>query len=155
VIGDGRHLLALDQGRYDVIEADAIYPKAALSGLLNSREFFEQARSKLASGGIFVQWAATPRVVETFRSVFPYVTMMHPALLGSDRPIPQSRERLLALLARPEIAAHLSGIDIDQTELVRWFADKEIETLNNGQARPTASPNTDFFPRDEYYLNRP
>ena len=40
VVADGRHALALDPTRYDVIEADAILPKTALSGLLNSREFF-------------------------------------------------------------------------------------------------------------------
>ncbi len=39
-----------------------------------------------------------------------------------------------------------------------WFAGhflKKIEPLNDGKTVPAASPNTDFFPRDEYYLNRP
>ena len=103
VVADGRHALALDATRYDVIEADAILPKTALSGLLNSREFFEQVRAKLAPGGIYVQWAPTQRSIETFRSVFPYVTMVHPAMLGSDRPIPYSREKIAALLARPDV----------------------------------------------------
>ena len=96
MVGDGRHALALDATRYDVIEADAILPKTALSGLLNSQEFFRQVRSKLAPGGIYVQWAPTERSIETFRSVFPYVTMVHPALLGSDRPIPYARDKILA-----------------------------------------------------------
>src|SRR6185369_14320238 len=42
VVADGRHALALEDRRYDVIEADAILPKTALSGLLNSQEFFRQ-----------------------------------------------------------------------------------------------------------------
>jgi spermidine synthase len=71
VVADGRHALALDPTRYDVIEADAILPKTALSGLLNSQEFFQQVRTKLAPGGIYVQWAPTERTIETFRSVFP------------------------------------------------------------------------------------
>ena len=154
-VADGRHSLALDPGRYDVIEADAILPKTALSGLLNSREFFEQVRAKLAPGGIYVQWAPTERSVATFRSVFPYVTMVHPAMLGSDRPIPYSREKIAALLARPDVTAHLKAARIDDAELARWFGDKKVEVLNDGRTVPAPSPNTDFFPRDEYYLNRP
>jgi spermidine synthase len=155
VVADGRHSLALDATRYDVIEADAILPKTALSGLLNSQEFFRQVRAKLAPGGIYVQWAPTERTIETFRSVFPYVTMVHPALLGSDRPITLSREKILALLARPEIDAHLAAARVDRGELLKWFEDKKIEPLNAGSVVPARSPNTDFFPRDEYYLNRP
>ena len=155
VVADGRHNLALDRGLYDVIEADAILPKTALSGLLNSREFFEQVRTKLAPGGIYVQWAPTGRSVETFRSVFPYVTMVHPAMLGSDRPIPYSREKSMALLQRPEIIAHFDGTHIDLEELRQWFADKKVEPLNDGETVAARSPNTDFFPRDEFYLNRP
>jgi len=154
VVADGRHSLALDPVRYDVIEADAILPKTALSGLLNSREFFEQVKARLAPGGIYVQWAPTERSVATFRSVFPYVTMVHPAMLGSDRPIPYSREKIAALLARPEVTAHLKAARIDEAELAKWFADKKVEVLNDGKTVPTTSPNTDFFPRDEYYLNR-
>jgi spermidine synthase len=153
-VADGRHSLALDPVRYDVIEADAILPKTALSGLLNSREFFEQVRAKLAPGGIYVQWAPTERSVATFRSVFPYVTLVHPALLGSDRPIPYSREKVAALLAQPDVSAHLTAARIDKAELAKWFEDKKIEVLNDGKTVPTDSPNTDFFPRDEYYLNR-
>jgi len=155
VVADGRHALALDPTRYDVIEADAILPKSALSGLLNSREFFEQVKAKLAPGGIYVQWAPTERSIATFRSVFPYVTMVHPAMLGSDRPIPYSREKIAALLARPDVATHLKAARIDEVELASWFADKKIEVLNDGATVPAPSPNTDFFPRDEYYLNRP
>jgi spermidine synthase len=155
VVADGRHSLALDPVKYDVIEADAILPKTGLSGLLNSQEFFQQVKSKLAPGGIYVQWAPTERTVETFRSVFPYVTMVHPALLGSDRPIPYDREKILALLARPEIDIHLTSARIDRGELLKWFEDKKIEVLNDGKTVPARAPNTDFFPRDEYYLNRP
>lgn len=154
VVADGRHALALDATKYDVIEADAILPKTGLSGLLNSQEFFQQVRTKLAPGGLYVQWAPTQRSIDTFRSVFPYVTMMHPALIGSDRPIPLDRDRILALLARPEVEAHFAAAGIDRAELRQWFVDKKIEKLNDGKTVPAREPNTDFFPRDEYYLNR-
>lgn len=155
VVADGRHALAHDAVRYDVIEADAILPKTALSGLLNSQEFFRQVKDKLAPGGLYVQWAPTERTIETFRSVFPYVTMVHPALLGSDRPIPISRDKILELLARPEIDIHLAAARVDRGELLKWFQDKKVEVLNDGRTAPARAPNTDFFPRDEYYLNRP
>ena len=155
VVADGRHTLALDDGKWDVIEADAILPKTGLSGLLNSREFFEQVRSRLAPGGLYVQWAPTDRTVATFRSVFPYVTMVHPALIGSDRPIPYDRGRLLGLLADPRIDGHLAAARIDRGELRQWFVDKKIEVLNDGRTTPATTPNTDLFPRDEFYLNRP
>ncbi len=155
VVADGRHALALDPTHYDVIEADAILPKSALSGLLNSQEFFRQVRAKLSPGGLYVQWAPTKRSIETFRSVFPYVTMVHPAMIGSDRPIPYSREKILELLQRPDIGGHLTAARIDRADLRKWFEDKKIEVLNDGKVVPAAEPNTDFFPRDEYYLNRP
>jgi len=155
VVADGRHSLALDSTKYDVIEADAILPKTGLSGLLNSQEFFRQVQSKLAPGGIYVQWAPTERTIETFRSVFPHVVMVHPALLGSDRPIPYSREKILALLEQPEVNIHLRSARIDRAELLKWFEDKKLEVLNDGKTVPALAPNTDFFPRDEYYLNRP
>lgn len=155
VIADGRHALTLDTMRYDVIEADAILPKTALSGLLNSREFFHQVRAKLAPGGLYVQWAPTQRSIDTFRSVFPYVTMVHPAMIGSDRPIPYDRDRILQLLARPQIDRHLAAARVDLADLRKWFEEKKIEPLNEGKTVPAALPNTDFFPRDEYYLNRP
>jgi spermidine synthase len=153
-IADGRHALALDGTKYDVIEADAILPKTALSGLLNSQEFFRQVRAKLAPGGLYVQWAPTERAVETFRSVFPYVTLVHPALIGSDRPIPYSRDKVLGLLGSPEVDVHFAVAGIDTAELRRWFIDKKAEVLNDGRTINAPSPNTDFFPRDEYYLNR-
>lgn len=155
VVADGRHALTLDPTLYDVIEADAILPKTALSGLLNSQEFFRQVRAKLAPGGIYVQWAPTERSIETFRSIFPYVTMVHPAMMGSDRPIPYAREKVLALLAQSEVAQHLKAARVDRDELQKWFEDKKVEPLNSGEVVAAAQPNTDLFPRDEYYLNRP
>ncbi|MBX9700958.1 MAG: fused MFS/spermidine synthase, partial [Acetobacteraceae bacterium] len=88
--GDGRRALARDPARYDVIEADAVLPQTSHSGLLYSAEFLEQVRGRLARGGVYVQWAPTARVVETFVSVFPYAVLLQPfpVLIGSNDPIP-------------------------------------------------------------------
>ena len=80
---------------------------------------------------------------------------MQPALLGSDRPIPIDRERILELLKQPEIDLHLASARVDRDALLKWFEDKKIEVLNDGRTVQATSPNTDFFPRVEYYLNRP
>jgi hypothetical protein len=81
--------------------------------------------------------------------------MVHPAMIGSDRPIPYSREKILELLGRPDIDRHLTAARVDRADLRKWFEDKKVEVLNDGKTVPAAEPNTDFFPRDEYYLNRP
>ncbi len=69
-VADGRHSLALDPVRYDVIEADAILPKTAASPALNSREFFEQVRAKLAAGDSTCN-GRRPKLGRDIRSVFP------------------------------------------------------------------------------------
>ncbi|QQS10631.1 MAG: spermidine synthase [Rhodospirillales bacterium] len=154
VVADGRRALSLDAARYDVIEADAILPKSSLSGLLYSREFFEQVRSRLKPGGLYVQWAPTERSVATFRAVFPHVVMVHPALIGSDSPITYDPEAVRARLADPEVRARLAAARIDAVELASWFRDKKPEILNAGAVASSADLNTDLFPKDEYYLNR-
>ena len=78
-----------------------------------------------------------------------------PIQAGSDRPIPYDRDKIVALLDRPEIAAHFAAAGADRAALRQWFVDKKVEPLNDGRTVPAATPNTDFFPRDEYYLNRP
>ncbi len=57
VIGDGRNHLLLSKEPYDVIISEPSNPwMAGVSGLF-TREFFELARSRLADGGLFCQWA--------------------------------------------------------------------------------------------------
>jgi spermidine synthase len=153
-IGDGRHALAVDTTRYHVIEADAILPKSSLSGLLYSVEFFQQVKARLEPGGLYVQWAPTERSVSTFRSVFPYVIMVHPALIGSDRPIAYDPAAIQRKLDDPAIRAHFEAAGVDVAELRKWFGDKNPDMLNDGKVEPFADANTDLFPRDEYYLNR-
>ncbi|BBK33314.1 hypothetical protein EDC65_0075 [Stella humosa] len=154
VLGDGRRDLFIAEGRWDVIEADAILPKTSHSGMLYSAEFFQQVRARLADGGIAVQWAPTERIVDTFAAVFPHVVRVQNILLGSDRPIPFDMAAFRARLAEPAVAEYLAhggycciGIDRLAGERIRgvWGPDT---------VRRTADLNTDLFPKDEYYLNR-
>ncbi|MBM3569653.1 MAG: spermidine synthase [Alphaproteobacteria bacterium] len=154
-VDDGRRRLFLAERRYDIIQADAILPRTSLSGLLYSREFFEQMRRTLKPGGMVVQWSPTARTEATFRDVFPYVTRIDTALVGSEAPLAVDRAALLARLATPAAQAYLRAAGLDPEELAAMYRRVEIAVLPRPSGPAAADTiNTDLFPRDEYYLNR-
>jgi spermidine synthase len=154
LVGDGRRELALHDTKFDIIEADAIYPWRSRSGLLYSKEFFEAARTKLADGGIMAQWSPTSRVEATFVSVFPYVLRFEASgtdiLFGSNGPIhydPQVLlERFEGDLCNVEyLDQGRINLDVDSI----WLSG----TWTPDTPRESDDINTDLFPKDEYYLN--
>ena len=151
--GDGRRALTRGTGLYEVIEADAIRPQSSHSGLLYSAEFLEQVRTRLAPGGLYVQWAPTWRVVDTFAAAFPYAVMLRPVqvMIGSDRPIQLDQAALLQRLREPDLVAFArrgNPGSIDLSKLV----DGEMTVWTPTTPRVPA-PLTDMFPRDEFFLN--
>ena len=90
-VGDARHVLFTDPERFDLIEADAIYPHVSNSGFLYSVEYFRQLRSRLNPGGLCVQWGPTPESETRFAEAFPYVLDVVidglDVMVGSERPI--------------------------------------------------------------------
>lgn len=151
-VGDGRRALAHSDRRFDVIQADAIQPWRAGSGLLYSREFFEQARGRLAAGGLMAQWMPTRRTAVTFRQVFPYgVQIGDFLLLGGNEPIAYEPEALLRRLDDPAVRAHLQRGGIDP-ELVRAFIRAQPATFWTPETPRQGDMNTDLLPRDEYFL---
>jgi len=151
--GDGRRALTRGEGVYDVIEADAIRPQSSHSGLLYSAEFLRQVRGRLAPGGLYVQWAPTWRVVDTFAAAFPHAVLLRPVnvLIGSDRPIPLDQAALLAALRRPATIEFVRRGNPAEAELTK-LVDGEITLWTPGTPR-VAAPLTDLFPRDEFFLN--
>jgi spermidine synthase len=153
--GDGRRALARSEpGSWDVIQADAVLPQTSHSGLLYSREYLELVRSRLAPGGVAVQWAPSWAVVQTFVAVFPHVVMLRPAnvMIGSEHPIPDVQARLLARLAEAEVARRLShGNASRAAEVAREAAGTPI-VWTPGTPRAPA-PLSDMFPRDEFFRN--
>jgi hypothetical protein len=103
--GDGRRTLAKEDRRYDIIEAMRFCLEGSHSGLLYSAEFIDQARRRLAPGGLYIQWTPTQRAVETFAAVFPHALLLMPAgvMIGSNDPIPFDPARLAEQFARPAI----------------------------------------------------
>ena len=153
VIDDARRHLATRRGRYDVIEADAIFRESSRSGLLYSAEFFREVLEHLEPRGVMVQWRATPRVEATFRSVFPHGVAVGPLLVGSPQPIGWSPRELRAALADPAIARWLANTRMDAAALAGFLGPGE--EWHQAVAPDPAQLNTDLFPRDEFYLNRP
>jgi len=151
--GDGRRALTQGETLYDVIEADAIRPQTSHSGLLYSAEFLQQVRERLAPGGIYVQWAPTWRVVDTFAAVFPHVVLLRPvnALIGSDSPITVDQQALIARLRSPEMLAFAQRGNPAITDLGHMVAG-EMQVWTPGTPR-VEPPLTDMFPRDEFFMN--
>lgn len=151
--GDGRRALTRGEGLYDVIEADAIRPQTSHSGLLYSAEFLEQVRERLAPGGLYVQWAPTWRVVDTFAAVFPHVVLLRPVsvLIGSDRPIAMDQEALMERLRSPEMTAFARRGNPAIADLSQMIAGEM--TVWTPETPRVAPPLTDMFPRDEFFMN--
>lgn len=151
-VADGRHVLFTQSERYDLIVAVAISPHTSHSGLLYSREFFELARSRLANGGLFVQWAATPRTVATFTLVFPHVVRAGGALIGSNEPIRFDMDRLESQLRGP-YRDRLEALGTTPDAILGWLRSSPLQVWEPTDARQDTDINTDLFPKDEYHLN--
>ncbi|MFL1462040.1 fused MFS/spermidine synthase [Roseococcus sp. DSY-14] len=151
--GDGRRALTRGEGLYDVIEADAIRPQSSHSGLLYSAEFLQQVRARLAPGGLYVQWAPTWRVVDTFAAAFPHAVLLTPVnvMIGSDRPIPLDQPALLDRLRAPDATAFARRGNPASTDLAK-LVEGPVTAWTPATPR-VAPPLTDMFPRDEFFLN--
>ena len=83
VIDDGRNYLLANPRTYDVITGDATHPTSTDSWVLYTADFYELCKSRLADGGIFVQWLPFhglhvddyKAVLRTFQRVFPHASL--------------------------------------------------------------------------------
>ena len=119
VIGDARGEFRRDVEPYDVIISEPSNPWITGVANLFTRDFFELAAERLARGGVFAQWFhlygmsedSAREVMATFRSVFPHVVAFKDRdliLLGSDRPITFSLDRMTRRFADPGVRASLA-----------------------------------------------
>jgi spermidine synthase len=88
---DGRNHLLVSGRKYDIIEADLLYPRHVGSGIIYSHEYFELVRHSLKPGGLAIQWLGSGAgystwTLRTFASVFPYVTYWGGVAIGSSEP---------------------------------------------------------------------
>ena len=125
VVGDGRHVLARERGRFDVIVSDLFVPWESETGYLYTVEHFEAVRDRLAPGGVFAQWIAAWQVgpdeldviAQSMHRVFPHVTIWlgstSPsrtivALVGTDGPHTLTRTELGSRLMELDPPPHAS-----------------------------------------------
>ena len=146
-LDDGRHALARGRERYDLIEADALWPYAAYSGNLYSVEFFRECAGRLKPGGLMCTWAPTPRVVASFRAAFPHVAGpgTRAFLLGSNEPIAIEPDAWRARLASAGVASRLGAERAE--DILRAL--ERIRLLEGGPDEGIAL-NHDLYPRDEF-----
>jgi spermidine synthase len=96
---DGRNYLLAAPGKFDVIVSEPSNPWIAGIGNLFTREYYQEALSKLTEHGVFGQWmhtyAMAPEdlrmVYRTFAEIFPDVSLWHinesdMLLIGTRRP---------------------------------------------------------------------
>lgn len=160
ILQDGRNHLLTTSKRYDVITAEPPPPHTLLTVNLYTREYYEQARSRLKPGGIVAQWVPLHSQSErevamhfrTFRSAFSHVLAWLPVanemiLIGSDRAFDldflKVKERLEALPVAGihDVYALLGNI---------WLLEDQLDKLGAGKAIIS-----DNHPRIEFYLDSP
>jgi spermidine synthase len=118
---DAYRALLRSESRFDAIVSEPSNPWMAGIEMLFSREFLAAAKSRLAPGGVYVQWfhtyesddATLALVLRTFASVFPDAAVWYSLggdllLLGFAEPQPApSFAELAVRMARPDLAAGL------------------------------------------------
>jgi spermidine synthase len=139
---DGRHALQITDERFDLIEADALWPWSGYSGHLYSVEFFDLCARRLKPGGVVCTWAPTPRIAATFARVFPEAVDVGSILVGRLGPLPLDIATWTARAESPEVRDYLG----------RRATRGVLHALRS--ARRLAPPpdlalNHDLFPRDE------
>ncbi|HEX6901389.1 MAG TPA: fused MFS/spermidine synthase [Thermoanaerobaculia bacterium] len=159
---DGRRWLLARPEPYDLIVVDAVRPNTAYAGNLYSVEFYELVSSRLAPGGLFVQWVPTDRVLNSVRKVFRHVAIGEVPDYFASRFIVASHQPLP--FHGPTLRKRLEGVDLEASfnpeqrrrlieffdrkkPLQRVWQQKKIATLPDDQF------NHDLHPRDEYFLN--
>jgi spermidine synthase len=158
-VGDGRRELTLANRQFDIIEADAIYPWRSRAGMLYSREFFQEVRTHLAPGGIFVEWQVDSGTEQTFRNVFPHVTQLKMSqdlyvLVGSEHPVEFNRQALLDKLQNPTVISFLANARVNLETIRQDIQAASVQSYTQVEDGMPTMVNTDLFPRSEYYLNR-
>ncbi len=155
---DARRFLRADTAAYDVIVGDLFHPDLAGHSALLSVQQFARAKSRLAEGGLFVQWLALNQfdapsldiVLRSFQRVFPeaaiFMDGFRLALVGPKDKLPGA-PALLANLRRlaPAAQQEATGAEGAWTWLGRY----------GGKIPPGAGAVQDeWAPRIEFRLPR-
>ncbi len=161
-IEDAKCFLQTTTQEYDVIVTEPSNPWMAGVAAVFSREYYQDCRSRLRSGGIIAQWLQSyetddrtlDMVVATIGSVFPYLSVWQTStgdllLVGSPERMKIDVEEVALRMKAPEVAMDLKRISIE-----RPFVLFSLEHLpfGDGAFLPAADTilHSDFFPQLEY-----
>lgn len=140
--------------RFDIIEADALYPTAAYAGNLYSDAYFELLRGHLKPGGLAVSWSPTERVARTFVKVFPHAWRLGQVVLGSNDPIEFDRDAIMQRLTDSDSYYRWAGVDVVRLLRPYIYGPWRRYGPNHDRAALT-DVNTDLFPKDEFSVWTP
>ncbi|MBN2171475.1 MAG: fused MFS/spermidine synthase [Candidatus Krumholzibacteriota bacterium] len=160
-IGDGVQYLLTTDRRFDIISSDSkLNPEYAGNAPLLSRDYYELCRSRLAEGGVMVQWlsihlpASELRVVaRSFAAAFPHVAVFwydpnNVILAGSDAPLAVDIDRLREHAADPELRADLEALQLADPYALAglYLADRArlLAELGDGPLNTWARPRLEF-----------
>ncbi len=139
IIEDGRQYLRFSGENYDIIVSEPSNPWLSSSARLFTREFFDLARSRLTSEGVFVQWVPLyglnesqfRTLLRTLLDVFPDAEVFRVGtgdLLvvasGSQRDV--TPKALEAIFKQPLVRGDLERLGIRSKEalIALWVADR-------------------------------
>lgn len=147
IFKDGRHGLLHSPQQFDIIQADALRPTSAFAGNLYSVEYFQLLKSKLKKGGFAVTWAPTERTKQTFIKVFEHTILCGPTLIGSNEPIVVDTATIIRNSQNQFSRSHFNKISVD----IGTAITNALRAVSSPTANVQIEPNTDLFPRDEYF----
>jgi len=152
-IDDARNFLLTTRAKYDLIVSEPSNPWIAGVASLFTDEFYRAARTRLAPGGMFVQWVqaysldaeALRTVLATFVGHFPQATLWHGdepdlLLLGQTQTEPLGLERLRRLWLNPALREDYQAVGMKRPEgalAFYWLDDAELRRLASGAVRNT------------------
>jgi spermidine synthase len=169
-LGDARGAMQLSEKRYDAIVSQPSHPWTSGASHLYTREFFELVESKLADGGIFIQWIGAGFVdvplfgslMASMSDVFEHVHVYRPVpaalvFMASNETIDLRESAPRALeAARSDFAIH--GIHRVEDLYASWTLDTAgVRALSQGRPLNTDDHNrlaTTRLPPEEGRGNR-
>lgn len=149
---DARTYLMRTGKKFDVIEADALWPDAAYSGNLYSYEYFLLLKNSLRPGGIALSWIPTQRTLDTFIKAFPYVFTIGSFAVGSELPIYFDSISAMAQLQHPYTRAYYLSANPRLYDYVEsYITTHDIQYYDDLTDRSSILDiNRDLYPKDEF-----
>jgi hypothetical protein len=153
VWGDARRYLRQTSRRFDIIEADALYPSSAYAGNLYSDAYFRLLLDHLAPGGFAVTWIPTERTARTLLRVFPFAWRKGDVMIGSNAPVAFDRDAVERRISSPSVVERFALAGIDVRELLHPYLSGNAQSYDPSYNRSALTDiNTDLDPRDEFEL---